>query len=347
MNLRNIIISFSISAVVALSCKPTTDEPTKTSVDQTQLLVNYADNYIVPSYVNFNTKLKAVETLLNNYTTQDHDQLKTKVNEAYLAWQPCAFYDFGPALTQSLQNNINIYPVDTAEVNSNVSAELQDVTPSTYATQKGLPTLDYLSNTRQNLSEQEISYLQIVVSDMIDRIESVEEGWTGSGAYRDFFVENVGTDNGSSLSTLLNAYIQYFEKDLRDDKLGIPLGIRSLNSQLPEKSEAYYSEISNLLLQESVLSMKNLFYGGDLESIDDLLLNGNSTDELSTTIAGLWDEVELSVNNINTPIEDYVITNQDTGKEAYADIQELLVVLKIDLMSSLDVKINYVDTDGD
>ena len=53
------------------------------------------------------------------------------------------------------------------------------------------------------------------------------------------------------------------------------------------------------------------------------------------------------VNEIDAPIEEYVLSNQENGESVYADIQELLVVLKIDVTSCLGVKINFVDTDGD
>lgn len=322
------------------------DDPTVSSSDQSEALINYADNFIIPSYTKFKESTESLKTTLEAYTSDDHDLLKTQVDEAYSSWQSCAFYDFGPALTQLLQNNINIYPVDTTLINTNVENEITDITSSILASQKGLPALDFIVNSRDSLSTKEINYLKLVVVDMNDRIVAVVDTWTGSSDFRGSFVTNLGTDEGASLSIMLNSFIKYFEKDLRDDKLGIPLGIRSFDDQLPEKSEAFYSNISHLLLQESIETMKEVFYGGNGEGFDDLL-NEGSNSSLLDEATSLWNTSETSVNQINTPIEDYVQSNQQDGKAVYTDIQELLVLLKIELTSSLGVKINFVDTDGD
>ena len=145
---------------------------------------------------------------------------------------------------------------------------------------------------------------------------------------------------------MLNAYIKYYEKDFRDGKLGFPLGIRNFDNQLPLTAEAYYSNISHSLMKESVADLKTAFYGkGDDLGINNLLTSGGSN--ILNKIETQWTNIQLETNNINTPIEEYVLTNQGNGKDTYSEIQELLVLLKIDLMSCLDMKISYVDTDGD
>lgn len=329
--------------VFIYSCKPAVDEPVLDNTENHRAtLTNFADNLIIPSYENFETALSDFETSLQK-DPQDISELRAKSDSLYFVWQRCAFYDFGPALLQSLQNNINIYPVDTADIKTNIDDEITDIVPSSFADQKGLPTIDYLVYANDSLSTPETTYLQLVVDEMQDRITSVKDTWVNS--YRNTFVENTGTDNGSGLSTMLNAYIRYYERDLRDGKLGFPLGVRNFDEQLPLTAEAYYSDISHKLLIENISSMKAAFYGNDKFGIDDLLTANHAN--LLATIKTQWGKIEAKTNDINTPIEEYVLTNQSNGNEAYDEIQELLITLKIDLMRDLDMKISYVDTDGD
>lgn len=335
-------ILFSV-LIVFSGCKGSGEDPAKNSSENhAEILANYADNFIIPSYNDFKTSLASFETSLQA-STIDIEELRTESDELYTVWQSCSFYDFGPGLNYSLQNNINIYPVDTALVAKNIEKEITDIDASTYADQKGLPAIDFIVHSKQTLSTKDIQYLQLVVDEMQERIGYVIDGWSSS--YRDIFVANIGTDNGSAISTLVNAYIKYYERDFRDGKLGFPLGIRNFNEQLPLTAEAYYSTVSDHLLRANLEAIKDVFYGGEGLGIDHLLKDENVS--LLSKIGTQWTAIEDKAQEVDAPIKDYVMTNQEDGKALYLEIQELLVLLKIELTSSLGVKINYVDTDGD
>ena len=92
---------------------------------------------------------------------------------------------------------------------------------------------------------------------MVSITELVRQDWLLT---RDAFVSSTENSATSSLNTLTNDFIYYFEKGLRTNKFGIPSGVFSANNTRVLNVEAYYnSEISKLLSLESLNAVRNFF----------------------------------------------------------------------------------------
>src|SRR5690606_34367258 len=135
-------------------------------------------------------------------------------------------------------------------------------------------------------------YLLDVVADLKSRCDAIYQRWSPAGNnYLGTFVSLTGNDVGSSTGMLLNGAIQYFETDVRDNKIGKPLGIRSLNVPIPGNCEALYAQKSILLATESIKALQNLYLGkGKTEGVgfDDYLTALNARhngDALASVIA--------------------------------------------------------------
>ena len=342
------IIYYFLAFTFAFSCKPEEKEKNdKTNADLSGFLSNYSNNIILPSYTKFQTDILALEAKINSYSTSNHSELKALIDPAYVSWQGCAMNDFGPASTYSMAQNINIYPVDTTLTNQHINNQTTDITSSTLAPTKGLATLDYLIYTRESFNANEIAYIKRIIDDIQYRLDNTINDW--NSFYSASFIANTGYDAGSSLCFLSNAFVKYFEKEFRHGKIGIPVGVLTSGTVQASKVEALYSHRSHLLLKASSKSLKNYYYGNGGLGFDYLLKSDDSSMPVSTQeeLNLGWSEINSKIDAVNSPIDQFVTNNKSDAQSLYNTIQAQLVLLKIDLISSLSLKIKYIDEDGD
>jgi predicted lipoprotein len=338
------LILFLFSLV---SCQEDEIEDKKEYADMSRFLTNYSDSLIIPSYEDFLGNLKQLELSLNTYQSGSLVGLKGLSLKTYLSWQHCAYFDFGPATQYSLDQNINIYPVDTTKLKSQIETPPTDISASTFAATKGLPAIQHILYTNDTLSAKQKEYLKICIADIKSKVEPTLDSWKSS--YKNTFTANVGFDAGSSICFLSNGFIKYFEKYYRDGKLGYPLGVRSSNVLQPQLAEGYLTNSSHLLFKESTLAIKNVYFGKEGLGFDDVLRSANSKMDASALaeMENLLVKINTDVSSIQSPIEQFVSSENAKGKLLYTDIQRELVYFKIELINALSLKIKYIDEDGD
>ena len=142
-----------------------------------------------------------------------------------------------------------------------------------------------------------------------------------------------------------------FERYIRDGKIGIPLGVRSLGVAKPETVEAYYYDYSIELFQESIIKFQHTFNGNSEEGmeglgLDDYLKNEGGA-EIAKSINTSLDITLSKSNQLSGPLSSEVISNKTQVEQVYAELQKTIVLLKVEMPSALSILINYQDTDGD
>jgi predicted lipoprotein len=332
--------------------------------DRQALLTNYANNKIAPSYAAYfeavsdlKGKVVAFET---NTDATTLEALKTAFSKTYLDWQNVGFYEFGVASEQILLDNTNLYPCDTATIESNIESGNYNLDALGSSDIKGLPTVDYLLFAKATAetvsafenSAERFTYLNAIVEQLYTKAQIVHSYWSDE-SNKEAFVANDGNAEGSSISEMVNGYVRYFEKHYRSGKVGIPVGKAPglLDEPLPEKSEALYSENSIELLKESTAALERFYYGNSSNNtsglgLDDYLIAvGNQ--EFHATIAASFTAIKADIDQINKPMNEAVTENTDQIVALYTKIQGLHVTLKNDMTSALGILINYQDNDGD
>ena len=177
----------------------------------------------------------------------------------------------------------------------------------------------------------------------------MSDEWT---SYSTMYIQQDGTDVGSSLGMVVNSLNLDFEKFIRDGKVGIPLGIRSLGNPLPGHVEAPYSGNSKALLTASLEGLLLLIEGsaGSSYSLSTYMNHvgaQHSGTELSGIIRNHINDLMNQVNAIDRPLEVWLVEEAGAADQLYTDLQQLVVYLKVDMTSSLGILISYQDTDGD
>lgn len=360
--MKKSILLLSTIVILAFGCKEDKGDNPKVDVDKSALLINYADNLIMPAFDDLNTKVTILEEkfdeLKAEYSESKLDDLKLAFNNLRLSWQHCSPYGFGPAEQILLRQSINTFPTDTNRINSNIETGDYSFATSTNFKAKGLPALDYLLYKYDNAEETftdslKLNYIKNIILDIKSIVEFVNEEWK---LYREVFISKTGNDVGSSLSLLVNEYIFDYEI-AKNAKMAIPLGLRSTDI-LPYNFEAPYSQNSAALLIENLEALQKVLIGPDFSEpnkTDNLhkYLNRLSSSrddwQLSDLIAKEFSESIYMLKLVTLPYVEAVTINTEKAKleTAYQNMQRTTVLLKNDMTSAMGIRITYQDNDGD
>lgn len=347
------------------------DDSNNIDFDRSAMLSYIANDIIVSSYQALQAAVSdmdaAVAAFQANPTANNLADLQIKHKAAWMAWQRCSMYEFGPAGNIVLRQSVNTFPTDTAQINSSVSTGVYDLEDPGFIDAKGFPALDYLLNglgndntailamyTTDPDATSRSSFLFFVSGNIKVKVDEVVKGWTMDG-YLTTFINAGGTDVGSSLGQLVNELIRDYE-EIKNARIGIPLGKRTLGTPLPEKVEALYGGYSILLANAHLKAIEDLYLGVSFDrsmdslSLDDYLIalnaqyNGGS---LSNAIRSQLMAAKTALSNVNDPLSDAVINDAADVEAAYQELQKLVVLLKTDMASAIGILITFQDNDGD
>ena len=356
------IFSFtSILIFLIFSCSSDNDDSSsEVWVQKSEMLTNWADNFIIPSHSTLLDNLVYLEGAGNSFTNlpnqQNLDSLRTVFINAYMSWQYVEMFDIGPAEESYYKSKMNIYPTTVSRIEINIQNENTDFNNSNNYSAQGFPALDYLLYgietsdeliiSKYNTDSKYLSYLSEVINQMLQNTYPIIEEW---GPYRNTFVNSVENTATSSVNKMTNDFIYYYEKGFRANKFGIPAGVFS-GSTLPEKVEGYYNKnISKQLALEAFQAIKTFYIGNGGVSlsqyIDDVSSDGYA--DLSTDILDQFDIAESLINGLDNNFYNQIITDNNKVLETYDAIQQGTILLKTDMLSVLQIATDYVDADGD
>jgi len=347
------------------------EDPQEVSFKRDVMLVNWADNIIVPSYEAFSEKMSVLiesfETFKNEANTTNLIAFREAWFSAYVSWQRVSMFEIGPAESADFRFSMNTYPTDTDKIDGHVATTTYDLSLSSNRAAKGFPALDYLINGLGQSDEDIVAkyaapekddllaYTEAVLADMSSLTAQVISDW--KNGYRDTFVANDGASATASVDRFVNDYVFYFEKFLRAGKMGIPLGVFS-GSTLPENVEAFYkTDVSNELFLTGLEVVQDFFNGKHFGStatgeslatyLDDLNTVKDGED-LKQIINSQFDKARELVNTLDEFRTEIETNNPPTDMLlAYDEVQRIVPLLKVDMVSAMSISIDFVDADGD
>lgn len=370
MTRRTLVLSLALSLLVIFACKKkNTDDPSSTgsdSFDKKAMLVNLADQVILPDYLLYQIALDDLRANFEAFKIQkDSLRLQNLIqsfDKAYLMYQSVSPYGFGPAEDIAMRSNCNIFPCNVSTIQSNLVSGVYNLAATSNLSAKGFSALEYLfygkGQTFQELlnvfstDNNRVMYVQSLLNDLHTKASQVVTSW--QGGYRETFIGSLGTDLGSSIGFLVNQL--NFELDyLKNAKIATPLGLKSGGVPLPDNAEAYYSGKSLNYALETLTAIEDLYLGRNASgnnglSFDDYLDHLKVTHvsvSLNQAIQIQFNSARKALNAIPDPLSEQVNSNSTLVKTAHDELVKLLVLLKTDMPSALGVVITYQDGDGD
>lgn len=349
----------------------TMDEPQNSTFDRSAILLNWADNIIVPAYTDFETKTNTLQTASQTFvdapSLETLEALQAAWFQAYLGFQSVSIFETGKGEELSYRNRLNAYPTSVSKINSFIeNGDYNLVLPSTFDAQ-GFPALDYLLYGLGENNDETLTYfttranaegyrqlLNAVSQSIHSLTQEVLASWTGT--FRDGFVSNTDSSVNGSVDRLTNDFIFYYEKALRAGKVGIPAGIFS-NDPLPQNVEAFYKgDISKELLIAAIQTTQDFFNGKHFNSATvgigfkdylDALNSVKNGEDLSLLINNQFNLSKEAASNLNDNFALQINEDNNTMLEAYNQLQRNVVFMKVDMLQALSIEVDFVDTDGD
>ena len=366
---KKISILFIVVVVVyACSSSDNENDTQVDNFDRGALLTHFADNIIIPSYQDFTTKMNDLNSAGQNFVTNPNqtnlDLFRSSWLQAYKKWQRVEMFDIGMAEELQYYYHINVFPLSVTDVEQNISSGSYDLGDPNNHDAQGFPALDYLlygvANSDQAILEKYTTdnnassykeYITNLLTKMADLTNSVTNDWVTN--YRDTFVASTSNTATSSFNKLVNDYIFYYEKRLRANKVGIPAGVFSDNP-LPEKVEAYYNRmVSKELALDALSFFKDVFegkYNGNAtanRSSYQQYLEALERTDISSGIINQLESAETQLNTLNSNFFQQVNEDNLQMRQAYDELQKVVVLLKVDMLQAFSVNVDYVDGDGD
>jgi predicted lipoprotein len=351
-----------ISVALFIGCSD--DSTTSQTVweQKSQMLTNWADNFIIPNYQNLSNKLSELETSVAafNATPNTETLEATRVSwlEAYKSWQHVEMFNIGPAEQTYYHLKMNVYPASTENIDALIaSGNFSNLDNAPYYSAQGFPAMDYLlfgvaedDTSLVNLytsNSNYTNYLTEIMGRMVSNTNYVKSEWS---SYRAGFIASVENTATSSANKMTNDFIYYYEKGFRANKFGIPVGIFSGGNIFPEKVEAYHNEnVSKLLALEAMDAIKSFFNGNGNPSLKQFLDNFAS-EEMPNLSSDINAQLDLGKSSIEGMDSNFVnqLNNDFSGMAVtYDNIQYGTVLLKTNMLSVLQIATDYVDADGD
>lgn len=361
-----------VMGAVLVGCSDDDTTQSGDNFDRGAMLANWADNIIVPGYQTYISELGELSLAAEIFTVAPTSESLVAVQSAWydanVAWQYVAMFEIGKAEELTLINFTNIYPTNISDLEETIESGTYDLTSVNKQDEQGLPAIEYLlyglgadeqaiiDFYRQETTSQPY---KTYLTDLIDRLDllatAVLEDW--ENGYRDTFVNNDGTAATASVNKLVNDYIFYYEKHLRAGKIGIPAGIFSSDKQA-EKVEGLYSGRSKELFLEGLDAMQDFFNGqspnfqlpvegGGLKAYLDFVNTVSDGENLGTIINNQFQAAREQAANLSNNFGEQVENDNTLMLQTYDELQKNVVNLKVDLLQALNIRVDFVDADGD
>jgi predicted lipoprotein len=362
MSLKNILILCAASLL--WSCANNTKNENIDDFDVTKILVNAADNIIVPQLKGLKESAQEVDNAFSDFNQGPNSQnlslLQSKFKSSYQAWQTCSFINFGNSSFNILANVLNTFPTDTQQINS----LFQQTDPILELTLAAIayPGFDYtfFGGNENEIINRISTHGKIYCEKNIELIKSKSEDaynfWKND---EDGYYTKFKSDDTKTISSPFTVYVNAFCKDLevlKNDQLKAPGGQEFFIFPLPEQSEALFSGISLELFRAHLANLERIYTGDDISGsdgigFDDYLKELGTLKDgkyLNDLILNTFATIEEKVNLLDGSINEAASSQKPIVDELYANVKKLVSYTKTDMSYAFGVNISYADPqDGD
>ena len=368
--MKKTLLTFLLIIASIISCNEASEEISDPLYDRASLLNNWYTYSIQPRLTEFASKLDEM-VLETKKFRDDMDansliSLREKYLNAHSAWQRVEMINIGKAEEIYYNSKMNVYPVNTARVSSNIASGTYDFNNANNNAAQGFPTIDYMlfgiGNDDQKILElynlednKHIKYLVDVAENMKNITDDVIGSWE---TYKNDFISSTGNTATSAVNIMVNDFLFYYEKGFRANKIGIPGGVFS-SSPIPENVEGYYSKTNSRKFAMEAYDGIIEFYegkqhgsgvpysGSSLKSIITNLDENTGDNNLGNKISNKMIIAKQKISDLEDNFINQIETNNLKFLTTYDAIQEIVVLLKVDMLQLLSINVDYIDADGD
>lgn len=340
------------------------NSPTDKDFDQSDLLSDLSGKVIVPIVTDFKSEStaldKAVQQFVETPSEQNLEVVQDQWKTTILAWKKCQLFNVGDVAQTYLANRIQKWPVNKAFIEQNIADTVtidSDFIDGIGSTAKGLSTIEYfVFNIDSSNAEivahlqsdvRRLDYLSAVATNLTEKAAAFEQAWS---EYLETYKSATGNGFEASISLQVNEMVAVLER-INKYKISKPAGLSGtvVNG---DQVEAKNSEYSKELIISSLEGFKFAFVSSDKQytGFDDYLDFTGAEFANEPLADKILTQIDLSIKaieEINGPLHLAVRDDLQSVADAREAILQLLVLVKVDLASSLSITITFSDSDGD
>lgn len=200
------------------------------------------------------------------------------------------------------------------------------------------------------LEQRRSAYADVVANDILVQADRLVEAWDEDGG--NFTEQVLAAGNGSTVystqQSALNAWghaLFYLEKEVKDYKLGWPLGIvaECTSGSCPYAAELPYSGLSARSIEQNLIGFRLLFEGCEdgYQGIgfDDWLTAVDPEGDLGSRMLAGLEGAELAVRALPRPLEDAFYDAPDEARQVHAAVKRVTDLLKTEFISVLNLEL--------
>jgi predicted lipoprotein len=337
------------------------------------------------SYAEFEGQAATFSQTTATLATTDSAANQTAAENAWrqvmASWQRAEPFRFGPAARsmdpggQNLRDQIYIFPlINYCGVDQNIVSESYTSFSSVTATTRGLGGAEYLlfhagsgnscsAQTAINsngtwaalsageLRARRVDYVRRVAQDIQSRATTLVNAW--APAQGNFYEQFTSAGDGSTVfasdQAAFNAAsdgLFYIEKELKDWKLGKPLGYvpecPSSPNTCPNEVESRFARASTDHLRQNLLGFRRAFQGCGLDfwglGFKDWLVEigaGDLADEMQVKL----EAAQAAVDALNPPLEEAIVIAPGNVATVHAAVKSLTDLLKTQFVTVLNLEL--------
>ncbi|WP_224367299.1 imelysin family protein [Hyalangium versicolor] len=218
LSLRSLALA---GALVLASCGDDDDNgPTTPSFDS-EIIVHFADDVVVPTYQNLATRMSELDAAVNALAADTTAAKLTAAQEAWFAarqpWEQSEGFLFGPVDSFGYDPAMDSWPVNRSDLDA-VLASNDAFTPTYVATlsetQKGFHTVEYLlfgdgrAKKPEDFTPRQFDYLKAIAAELKSVSAALSDSWAksvdGRQPYRDVLA-NAGQQGNSAYTSVSSA----------------------------------------------------------------------------------------------------------------------------------------------
>jgi len=362
--MKKILITICVIAI-GTSCSDDDSGLRNNAFDRGLRLRNVAENVIIPAYEDMVAATAQLDADAETFVTELNDEnlsiLKQQWTDTKLVWKQAQIFNFGPIESLALETSVDNWPTNDFGIESTINSGQpidQDFLLTVASDRKGLPAIEYLlfsGDSQESIdqflnSEARQAYLLALTENLNIIANTILNEWVPRGNnFGQTFIESVGNSAGSSATLLANEMI-FLQEIVKNFKIATPLGLRTSGEVRPDLVEAPFSQLSLTFAQENVTIIEKVFTGNGNNGFDDYLDALDVQDDdipLSKAIREQIDASRNALDAIPPPLTVAVTSDANAVENAFIELQQLTVLLKTDMMSSLGLLVTFSDNDGD
>ncbi len=278
------------------------------------------------------------------------EAIRLAFDRAYDSWQQQAPLVLADGEALRLREQTNTYPTDMEKVLGNIEAP-QDLALPSLTDAQGLPALELLLYAPAGQAGETIYADSPEAAEhakrLADRLVDLHtRHLTALESNRDAYVANDGNSATASIDRTVNDYIFYYEKFLRAGKVGIPAGVFS-DTPLPGLVESRYRGMSKGHFLTALDATQTFFSRDGLSAYLDATERLEGDERLSVRIRNQFERIGRAAQDLPDDFQAVARDNPAALLGLYDELQQVTILLKVDMLQTLNINVDYIDADGD